>query len=374
MSVSIDIAGLPPERIVFETSPLAELNLALHALAEPGHHPGLRGWASATAASLGRDLAGRLHEADFLWRNTFSDLFMPFAGVRGGDRRAGATLAEDLDLLDRLDDEQFVSAALEFASLATYATGGPSPLTDAATRARALELAAARGPQQWEFTGRLLKDPTAVRAWVRRLVEDCDEAFFADVWQRVRGVLAADVRHKTELLRRKGLAEALTAVSPAMVLEEDGQGRRIRADKLAECQATAVDPAVGVGLTFVPSHFAWPHLMILHRPGWRPVVHYPVGSPELPAPASVEVLKLRLEALAHPVRMQLCRSTARSPHTTGELANILGISAPEVSRHLAVLRKAGLIVTRRRGRYVLYQLDVRAVSRLSSDFLEGVLR
>lgn len=33
MSVTIDITGLPPERIVFEPSPLAELGVALHALA-----------------------------------------------------------------------------------------------------------------------------------------------------------------------------------------------------------------------------------------------------------------------------------------------------------------------------------------------------
>ncbi|MFE5867750.1 DUF5937 family protein [Streptomyces roseifaciens] len=371
--MSINIAGLPRERIVFETSPLGELCLALHALAEPGHHPGLAGWVTATAAALRPDLADRLQEADFLWRTTFSDLFMPFAGLRGGAVSPGATLADELDLLDRLDDEQFVTTALEFSCLALYNEGGgTSPLTDRAARTRALEQAAARGPRQVEFTERLLKDPASVRAWVRRLFEDCDDAFFADIWQRVEPRLAADARHKTELLRRKGLREALADVSPALVLEAGGT--RIRVDKLADGRTTALDPAVGPGLTFVPSHFGWPHLMVLHRPAWRPVVHYPVGSNELPAPTSVDLLKLRLEALAHPVRMQVCRSTARTAHTTGELAGVLGISAPEVSRHLSVLKKAGLITARRRGRYVLYQLDVRAVARLSSEFLEGILR
>ncbi len=372
MSVSIDITGLAPERIVFETSPMGELCLALHVLSEPGHHPGTAGWAEATAAALRPDLADRLQEADFLWRTTFSDLFMPWAGLRGGPGRPGATLADELDLLDLLDDDQFVTTALEFACLASYGTGGPSPLTHPPTRARTLELAAARGPRQVEFAERLLKDPSSVRAWVRRLFEDCDDAFFADIWQRVEPRLAADVRHKTELLRRKGLREALAAVSPALHLEDGG--RRIRVDKLAEGRATATGPVVRPGLTLVPSHFGWPHLMVLHRPQWRPVVHYPVGSPELPAPTSVDLLKLRLEALAHPVRMRVCRSTARTPHTTGELAGVLGISPPEVSRHLSVLKKAGLITSRRRGRYVLYQLDVRAVARLSSDFLEGILR
>lgn len=365
--MTIDIAGLAPERIVFEISPLAELGVALHALAEPGHHPGVHGWATATAAGLKPDLADRLHEADFLWRSTFSDVFMPFAGLPAdGGARTGATLAEELDQLDRLDEERFVAAALEFTCSSTYGIGGP------VRRERALELAANRGPKQLDFTRRLLDDPASVRAWVRRLFEDCDHAFFADTWRRVSTQLAADARHKSELLRRKGLAEALHAVSPALAVDEDHT--RISADKLADGRTTAVDAAVGAGLSLVPSSFGWPHLMVLHAPGWRPVIHYPVGSPALPGPAPVELLTRRMEALAHPMRMRLCRNLARAPYTTSELADTYGITAPEVSRHLAVLKKAGLISTRRRGRYVLHQLDVTAVARLGSDFLETVLR
>ncbi|HBF78823.1 MAG TPA: transcriptional regulator [Streptomyces sp.] len=363
----IDIAGLPPERIVFETSPLAELGLALHALSEPGHHPGLHGWATATAAALEPDLADRLHEADFLWRNTFSDVFMPFAGVRGGDGRTGATLADDLDILDRLDDERFVLAALEF-TCALYSAGGPSPLTDDRTRTRVLDLAAARGPKQLEFSKQLLADPGSTRAWLRRLFEDCDEAFFADTWQRVQVQLSADARHKTEVLRHKGLAAALAAVSAALSLDEEAG--RIDIDKLSEGGADATR----LGLTLLPTSFGWPHLQVLYAPGWRPVIHYPVLRPELPSPASVELLQLRLEALAHPMRMRMCRNLARSPYTTGELADSHGITAPEVSRHLSVLKKAGLITTRRRGRYVLHSLDLTVVARLGSDFLEGILR
>ncbi|MEV3932091.1 MULTISPECIES: DUF5937 family protein [unclassified Streptomyces] len=368
----IDIAGLPPERMVFETSPLAELGLALHALSEPGHHPGLHGWATATSAALEPDLADRLDEAEFLWRNTFSDVFMPFAGVRGGDGRTGATLAEDLDMLDRLDDERFVSAALEFTCSSLYGTGAPSPLADPGMRARALDMAAARGPKQLDFTRLLLADPGSVRSWVRRLFEDCDQAFFADTWRRARVQLAADARHKTEVLRHRGIGAALSSVSAALSLDE--QTGRISVDKLTTGRTEATGSSAGTGLTLIPTSFGWPHLMVLHAPGWRPVIHYPVHRPELPSPASVELLRLRMEALAHPLRMRICRNLARSPYSTGELADSLGITPPEVSRHLGVLKKAGLATTRRRGRYVLHSLDLTVVARLGSDFLEGVLR
>ncbi|GAA4781621.1 DUF5937 family protein [Streptomyces sanyensis] len=374
VSVTIEIAGLAPERIVFDISPLAELGVALHALTEPGHHPGLHGWATATSAGLKPDLADRLCEADFLWRTIFSDVFMPFAGLTAaeGGGRPGTTLAEDLDLLDRLDDERFVAAALEFTCASHYSAGGYSALSDERRRKQALDLAATRGPRQLDFTRRLLADPAAVRSWVRRLFEDCDEAFFADTWSRTAGRLAADARRKTDLLRRKGLAETLHAASPALAVDED-RGR-ITADKLAQGRTTAVDPAVGAGLTLVPTSFGWPHLLVLHAPGWRPVIHYPVSAPELTGPGTVQLLERRMEALAHPLRMRLCRHLARAAHTTGELAETCGITAPEVSRHLAVLKKAQLVTTRRRGRYVLHQLDVAAVARIGSDFLETVLR
>ncbi|KAF0647816.1 MULTISPECIES: DUF5937 family protein [Streptomyces] len=364
--MTIDITGLPPERIDFAVSPLAELGVALHALDEPAHHPGLHGWATATAAGLKPDLADRLHEANFLWTATMSDVFHPYAGLPGGGR-PGTTLAEELDLLDRLDEERFVRAALEFNCSSSMEEEPVRP-------ARVLELAANRGPRQLEFARRLLDDPSGVRAWLRRLFEECEEAFFADTWRRVGPGLVADAREKGELLRHRGVTEAVRAVSPAVAVEEDGPRRLIQVDKMTHARTTATDPAVGAGMTFLPTSFGWPHLVVLHAPRWRPVVQYPVGAPSVAGPASVQLLQRRMEALAHPLRMRLCRQLARGAYTTSELADTYGITPPEVSRHLSVLKKAELVTVRRRGRYVLHQLDVAAVARIGGDFLETVLR
>ncbi|MFE9928341.1 DUF5937 family protein [Streptomyces sp. NPDC005533] len=374
MSVTIDIAGLPAERITFAPSPLAELCMALHALSQPAHHPALTSWTTATAASLDPCLADRLLEGEFMWRSSFSDIFMAFAGIPGGTGVPAGTLAQELDVLDRLDDEQFVLAALEHCWLALYNEGGgPSPLTNPAARAKALEVAAARGPHQLEFSVRLLDDTAGVRVWMRRLLEDCDEAFFAETWKRVEPGQSADARHKTELLRRRGLPAALREVSAALSVDEGLT--TITVDKMVHGTTTATDARIGSGLVFVPTNFGWPHLLVGHAPGWRPVVHYPLGTPEpVSAPGSVELLQRRMEALAHPMRMMLCRSLARAPYTTSELATVYGITAPEVSRHLAVLKKAGLMHTRRQGRYAQHQLDLGAVARIGADFIEGVLR
>ncbi|WP_231618531.1 ArsR/SmtB family transcription factor [Nonomuraea sp. SBT364] len=211
------------------------------------------------------------------------------------------------------------------------------------------DLAQARGALQETFAERLLADPAAVRARVRHTLEQCAEAFFDAAWTGVAVQLATDLRLKNDLLKRQGIGAALASVSGAVTLAPDGD--RIIVDKLQD-RAIA---AHGAGVTFLPSVFGRPHLVVIHAPGWQPVVQY-----------------LRLEALAHPVR--LLRTLARGPHTTGELAHAWEHSPPEVSRHLAVLRRAGLLTARRHGRYVRHTLNLPDLTALGADLLTAVLR
>ncbi|MEV5463693.1 DUF5937 family protein, partial [Streptomyces cellulosae] len=321
MGVTIDIVNLQPEQVLFAPSPLSELAEMLHVMSAPGHHPGLQGWATATASSMPADLADRLDEASFLWQATRADILLP--------AHPRATLVEELDALDEMDDETFVAAALEISCMAQYHRGVPEPLTSETDRKNALERATARGPREAAFADRLLCDPHGTRIWLRRLLEDCEQAFFADAWKGVRTNLYSDARHKTELLKRKGMAEAFTAMSP--VLQPDETQARLTVDKLTDSSGTTGH----LGLTCIPTAFGWPHLVVKLVPGWRPVIQYPITTPNLPAPMAIKLLQMRLEALAHPVRMRLCRALARGPHTTGELAGATGLTAPETSRHLA---------------------------------------
>ncbi|MBL1097696.1 helix-turn-helix domain-containing protein [Streptomyces coffeae] len=361
MTLRIDISGLPAERLRFAASPLAELTAMLHVLAEPGHHPQFAGWAGDVWSGLRPELAERLREAEFLWRSSQADFLLP--------ARPRPTLAEELDDVDRIDDETYVTAALvttcgsnrvHFAAL--------SPLTDATARERALDLAQARGARQEAFAERLLADPPAVRARVRHTLEQCAEAFFDAAWSGVAVQLATDLRLKNDLLKRQGIGETLASVSGAVTLAPDGDC--IIVDKLQD-KATA---AHGAGVTFIPSVFGSPHLVVVHAPGWQPVVQYPVAEPSPSEPVSLETITLRLEALAHPVRLRLLRTLARGPHTTGELAHAWELTPPEVSRHLAVLRHAGLLTARRHGRYVRHTLNLHNVTVLGADLLGAVLR
>ncbi|WP_427892082.1 DUF5937 family protein [Kribbella sp. GL6] len=359
MTLRIDIGGVPSGRVRFAASPLAELTAMLHVLAEPAHHPQLAGWAADVWAGLRPELAERLREAEFLWRSSRADFLVP--------ARPRPTLAEELDDVDRIDDETYVTAALITTCGSNRVHfGTPSPLADATARERALDLAQARGVLQEAFAERLLADPAAVRARVRDTLEQCAEAFFDAAWAGAAVQLATDLRVKNDLLKRQGIAAALAAVSSAITLSPDGDC--IVVDKLQD-NATS-----GAGVTLLPSVFGRPHLVAVHAPGWEPVIQYPVADPIAAEPVSLETVTLRLEALAHPVRLRLLRTLARGPHTTGELADAWQLTPPEVSRHLAVLRRAGLLTSERQGRYVRYTANLPDLTSLGSDLVTAVLR
>ncbi|WP_327289683.1 DUF5937 family protein [Streptomyces sp. NBC_01198] len=361
MTLHIDIAGVPPERLSFAASPLAELTAMLHVLAAPDHHPHLAAWAAGVRTALRPELAERLQEAEFLWRSSRADFLLP--------ARPRATLAEELDDIDEVDDDAYVTSALitTCGSSRLFFTG-PSPLADAGARERALDRAQARGTVQEAFAERLLKDPAGVRARVRETLRQCGEAFFDAAWPGITAQLAADIRLKADLRVRQGLGPALASVSAAVTLDHDGE--RILVDKLQD-NATS---ARGSGVTFIPSVFGHPHLVAVHSPGRRPTLQYPVAAGSTSGQVPLETVQLRVEALAHPVRLRLIRTLARGPHTTGELADAWGLTPPEVSRHLALLRRAGLVTSRRRGRYVHYALDLTATATLGADLLAAVLR
>ncbi|MFC5907950.1 DUF5937 family protein [Streptacidiphilus monticola] len=362
MTLRIDLTGTPPERIRFAASPLAELTAMLHVLAAPEHHPRLAAWAAGVRAALRPELAERLQEAEFLWRSSRADFLVP--------ARPRATLADELDDVDRIDDERYTLAALVTTCGSNRVRfGGRSPLRVAAAREDALDRAQARGARQEAFAERLLADPGAVRARVRETLEQCADAFFDAAWPGILAQLAQDLRLKADLRARQGLGAALASVSGAVALTDDGGC--IVLDKLQD-NATGAGEA---GVTFLPSLFGHPHLVAVHAAGWQPVVQYPAAEAGRPVAAvPLETVRLRLEALAHPVRLRLVRTLARGPHTTGELARAWELTPPEVSRHLAVLRRAGLLTADRRGRYVHYALDLPATTALGADLLAAVLR
>ncbi|HPG24986.1 MAG: metalloregulator ArsR/SmtB family transcription factor [Spirochaetaceae bacterium] len=69
-----------------------------------------------------------------------------------------------------------------------------------------------------------------------------------------------------------------------------------------------------------------------------------------------EALQKVFKTLADPTRLRILRLLEQEELIVGELMTILGMAQSRVSRHLAILREAGLLADRREGTFVAYRL------------------
>jgi ArsR family transcriptional regulator len=73
-------------------------------------------------------------------------------------------------------------------------------------------------------------------------------------------------------------------------------------------------------------------------------------------PSAAEALQKVFKILADPTRVRILRLLEQEELIVGELMSILGMAQSRVSRHLAILREAGLLADRRDGTFVAYRL------------------
>jgi ArsR family transcriptional regulator, arsenate/arsenite/antimonite-responsive transcriptional repressor len=70
-----------------------------------------------------------------------------------------------------------------------------------------------------------------------------------------------------------------------------------------------------------------------------------------------------LKSLAHPARLLIIEMLESSPRCAGELTEAVGSDKTTVSKHLAILKRAGLVKDRKRGTFSEYSLACGCVTR-----------
>jgi DNA-binding transcriptional ArsR family regulator len=76
------------------------------------------------------------------------------------------------------------------------------------------------------------------------------------------------------------------------------------------------------------------------------------------------------KAFSDQSRLRIVILLANKELTVGEIVKAMDISQPTVSRHLAVLRQADIVVDRREGQKVYYSLNKKAVGGCCYGFCE----
>jgi DNA-binding transcriptional ArsR family regulator len=74
-------------------------------------------------------------------------------------------------------------------------------------------------------------------------------------------------------------------------------------------------------------------------------------------------------ALASDPRRRILNHLAGGPMTVGEIAENFDMALPSISKHLSVLKEAGLVTEQKRGQFVLYSVVPDHLANLLYGFL-----
>lgn len=77
-------------------------------------------------------------------------------------------------------------------------------------------------------------------------------------------------------------------------------------------------------------------------------------------------------ALADPTRRQILQDLRAGEQTAGAIASRFSISGPSISRHLSILKAAGLVTERREANRILYTLVEERLANCVGGFLSAV--
>lgn len=361
--MSIGLKVTAESGINVATSPLAEMGAALHLVDSPEHHRELAGWAAAASGRMSAGLRAETAELAPLWRAFRCRFFYPRRIPR-----PASDFEEDLrDLADIPADQ--------FAAYCAHAIVGGGTFSsvqevsrDAESQRLFLSHARARGSHGLELAQEMLQD---IEGFRKHLIEVL-EAFYAQVfeteWENLSRILAEETWRLRRLFHERGPRVLLAEVDRAAKWPSDSL---VVLDKIGDGYLDISQEP----LTVMPSALGAPHLILKDELPAGAVLHYPMRPPgsAVRIPDSIEKLQRKLLALSDPIRLRLCRDLAREMRSTRHLADRWDIPESVVSRHLKVLKKAGLLTVERRGNFVLYRLDAQQVESLGTSLMTAIL-
>ena len=81
-------------------------------------------------------------------------------------------------------------------------------------------------------------------------------------------------------------------------------------------------------------------------------------------------MQAAFKALSDPTRREILKILRNGPKTSGEIAEKFPSAWATISRHLAVLRDAGLILSERNGQQIVYELNTTVFDDVVNHLLE----
>ncbi len=91
-------------------------------------------------------------------------------------------------------------------------------------------------------------------------------------------------------------------------------------------------------------------------------------------PQLIDLIAQRFRVISEPMRIRLLDHLRPGPATVGELSSAIGANQQNVSKHLAVLREAGIVGREKRGNHAVYSIVDESVFELCEQVCGGLRR
>jgi len=358
--ISINLENTRRTDVSVGLSPLAELMASLHILAEPDHHAEARGWAGKTAAGIDGELWSELRRFSPLWARYRMRLFFPQQKV------LNRSIDEEIQELHGTAEDLFVpSMANAIRGRATVWTGAAHVLNSKSWLAECEHKSFNRGDLAYS----LLANQQHFRDDLAAVLDKARKSFFDSDWEIARPSLEKVANQINEALTDTNIADMVASVAQ-MATRRSGT-QTVAFDKLQSGAATVGSR----GLLLIPSLRTWPHVMVKMDADLPVAVQFMAQEAQRPSSSpSQQEVRRRLAVLSEPGRWELCRHLIGESITTSELARRTHQTEPAVSRHLKLLREAGLVSSQRDGRQVFHRMHPAVITQLSQDALNALMR
>jgi DNA-binding transcriptional ArsR family regulator len=360
MSVRVSVPeAASTSDVGFVYSPVLEAILSLSVLVQPNHHPLHHEWVRETRRRISPELKQRL--ADF----RFSHMHHIPAGLLPPRDANFADFDSELGRIDALSVQEKSSAILR--NLTTVLDEEWLSLDSPATREAILDRSADLGSATVGLVRLGLEHPAELADRFLAFLTRYWEACFGDEWDRIHSQLDETVSEAQARLERDGLFAVLEDLRPKIGVNREAGEFWVR---------RAAEEAVPIGanteLLLAPSAFLWPHVGFIHDHLKRVAVVYPAPFAAFDSPPDVleDGLVPMLRALGDETRLRALKLIAERPRSTQELAKLLALSEPAMSRHLRQLADCAVLEVSRDGHYVLYSLARDRIEPVSAALLE----
>lgn len=77
------------------------------------------------------------------------------------------------------------------------------------------------------------------------------------------------------------------------------------------------------------------------------------------------------EALADPTRREILKLLSKESLSAGQIHSFFDITKPSLSHHLAILKDANLVFSKKSGQNVIYSLNIRAFNEVI-EYIRGL--